>query len=53
MNVCTLTESGQGGGKLFVSVDPAGTSSAAFARIIEADIARWAEVARTSGVKIQ
>jgi tripartite-type tricarboxylate transporter receptor subunit TctC len=36
-----------------IGVDPVGTSSAAFAKIIEADIARWAEVARTSGVKIQ
>ena len=30
MNVCTLTESGQGGGKLFVNVDPDGLGPAAF-----------------------
>jgi hypothetical protein len=30
MQVCTLTESGQGGGKLFVSVDPDGLGSAGF-----------------------
>jgi hypothetical protein len=30
MNVCTLTESGQGGGKLFVSVDPDGLGPAGF-----------------------
>src|SRR5207248_2392021 len=30
MNVCTLTESGQGGGKLFVSVDPDGLGPASF-----------------------
>jgi hypothetical protein len=30
MNVCTLTESGQGGGKLFVNVDPDGLGSAGF-----------------------
>ena len=30
MQVCTLTESGQGGGKLFVSVDPDGLGPAGF-----------------------
>jgi hypothetical protein len=30
MNVCTLTESGQGGGKLFVNVDPDGLGPAGF-----------------------
>jgi hypothetical protein len=30
MNVCTLTETGQGGGKLFVSVDPDGLGPAGF-----------------------
>src|SRR6266581_820692 len=30
MNVCTLTESGQGGGKLFVNVDPDGLGPAPF-----------------------
>jgi hypothetical protein len=30
MQVCTLTESGQGGGKLFVNVDPDGLGSAGF-----------------------
>jgi hypothetical protein len=30
MQVCTLTESGQGGGKLFVNVDPDGLGPAAF-----------------------
>jgi hypothetical protein len=30
MNVCTLTESGQGGGKLFASVDPDGLGPAGF-----------------------
>jgi BNR/Asp-box repeat protein len=30
LNVCTLTESGQGGGKLFVSVDPDGLGPAGF-----------------------
>jgi hypothetical protein len=30
MNVCTLTESGQGGGKLFVNVDPDGTGPKLF-----------------------
>src|SRR5207245_4871070 len=30
MNACTLTESGQGGGKLFVSVDPDGLGPAGF-----------------------
>lgn len=30
MNVCTLTESGQGGGSLFVSVDPDGLGPAGF-----------------------
>jgi len=30
MNVCTLTESGQGGGKLFVNVDPDGLGTAGF-----------------------
>jgi hypothetical protein len=30
MNVCTLTESGQGGGKLFVNVDPDGVGPAGF-----------------------
>src|SRR6266571_5163686 len=30
MNVCTLTESGQGGGKLFVSVDPDRLGPASF-----------------------
>lgn len=30
MNVCTLTESGQGGGKLFVSTDPDGLGPAGF-----------------------
>ena len=30
MNVCTLTESGQGGGKLFVSVDPDGLGAQGF-----------------------
>ena len=30
MNVCTLTESGQGGGKIFVNVDPDGLGSAGF-----------------------
>ncbi len=32
MNVCTLTESGQGGGKLFVSVDPDRLGAAAFGK---------------------
>ena len=32
MNVCTLTESGQGGGKLFVNVDPDGLGPAGFGR---------------------
>src|SRR5256886_11553034 len=30
MQVCTLTESGQGGGKLFVNVDPDGLGPAGF-----------------------
>ena len=30
MNICTLTESGQGGGKLFVNVDPDGLGPAGF-----------------------
>jgi hypothetical protein len=38
MNVCTLTESGQGGGKLFVSVDPDGLGPAGFgSRVSVAD----------------
>jgi hypothetical protein len=38
MNVCTLTESGQGGGKLFVSVDPDGLGPAGFgSRVFVAD----------------
>lgn len=32
MQVCTLTESGQGGGKLFVNVDPDGLGPAGFGR---------------------
>jgi hypothetical protein len=32
MNVCTLTESGQGGGKLFVNVDPDGLGPAGFGK---------------------
>jgi hypothetical protein len=32
MQVCTLTESGQGGGKLFVSVDPDGLGPAGFGK---------------------
>jgi hypothetical protein len=32
MNVCTLTETGQGGGKLFVSVDPDGLGPAGFGK---------------------
>ena len=32
MQVCTLTESGQGGGKLFVNVDPDGWGRPASAR---------------------
>ena len=31
MQVCTLTESGQGGGKIYVNVDPDGLGSAGFA----------------------
>ncbi len=38
MNVCTLTESGQGGGKLFVNVDPDGLGPAGFgSRVFVAD----------------
>jgi hypothetical protein len=38
MNVCTLTESGQGGGKLFVNVDPDGLGPAGFGgRVFVAD----------------
>jgi len=38
MQVCTLTESGQGGGKLFVNVDPDGLGSAGFGdRVFVAD----------------
>ncbi len=38
MNVCTLTESGQGGGKLFVNVDPDGLGPAPFGkRVFVAD----------------
>ncbi len=36
-----------------IGIDAAGTSSDEFAKIITTDIARWTEVARTSGVKIQ
>ncbi len=36
-----------------LGIDATGTSSDEFARIIAADIARWAEVARASGVKIE
>ncbi len=32
MNVCTLTETGQGGGKLFTSVDPDGLGPAGFGK---------------------
>jgi hypothetical protein len=34
MNVCALTESGQGGGKLYVSVDPDGVGPASFGRSV-------------------
>jgi len=38
MNVCTLTETGQGGGKLFVNVDPDGLGPAGFgSRVFVAD----------------
>jgi len=38
MQVCTLTESGQGGGKLFVNVDPDGLGPAGFGdRVFAAD----------------
>src|SRR5258707_472288 len=38
MQVCTLTESGQGGGKLFVNVDPDGLGPAGFGdRVFVAD----------------
>src|SRR5437764_14027977 len=38
MNGCTLTESGQGGGKLFVNVDPDGLGPAGFGtRVFVAD----------------
>ncbi len=38
MQVCTLTESGQGGGKLFVNVDPDGLGPAGFgSRVFVAD----------------
>jgi hypothetical protein len=38
MSVCTLTESGQGGGKLFVNVDPDGLGPAGFgSRVFVAD----------------
>ncbi|TMK69636.1 MAG: exo-alpha-sialidase [Actinobacteria bacterium] len=37
MQVCTLTESGQGGGKLFVSVDPDGLGPAGFGKRVFVD----------------
>lgn len=36
-----------------LGIDATGTSSEEFARIIATDLARWAEVARVSGVKIE
>jgi hypothetical protein len=37
MNVCTLTESGQGGGKIFVNVDPDGLAPAGFGNRVLVD----------------